>query len=254
MKKKGFALIELLVVIGIIGLISGIIIVGVQNTRAKTRDTQKIQNFEETPKGTEKEVKEEGKYSLEAWVKLTQEQGDFEDLNSVCKVTGFCEAKGTALAIVKKEPVLYHAAYTELEEGKLVAFWHLVKADSDLTIGQWYFLTATYGGTDDSVIRIYINGDFKNSKNVPGFIIDEDVNLFIGSIASWSDMNYTQGHFQGMIDEVRVYDYQISANIVEKHFQGDYSNEKSFTNSLGDRPAVAYWRFEEGEGGTTVEE
>ena len=93
MKKNGFTLIELLAVIGILGLVSGIIIVGIQKARAKERDIQRIQNFEE-------------KYILEDWVKLTQEQGDFEDLNSVCKATGFCEAKGAALAVVKKEPVL----------------------------------------------------------------------------------------------------------------------------------------------------
>ncbi len=208
-------------------------------------------DYVETPKGTGDDVEEENEYTLEAWIKLAQEQEGLEDINSVCIDTGFCEAKGAALAVAKREPVLYHAAYTELEEGKPVAYWHLLESNADISLDVWHFLAATYDGSD---VRIYIDGDFKNSKAVPGFVNDDNANLFIGSIASWSDLDYTQGYFQGTIDEVRVYDYAITSDIIDEHFKGEYDEWGLIPLPGKEKHPIAHWKFEEGAGSTTIEE
>jgi type II secretory pathway pseudopilin PulG len=210
-----------------------------------------IGDYLEAPKGTGDDVIEENEYTLEAWIKLSQAQEDLEDINSVCIDTGFCEAKGAALAIAQREPVLYHAAYTELEPGKPVAYWHLLESNTDISLSQWHFLAATYNGSD---IKIYVDGDFKNSKTVPGFVNDDNANLFIGAIASWSDLDYTQGHFQGIIDEVRVYDYAIASDIIENHFKGEYNEWGLIPFPGKEKPPVAHWKFEEGAGSTTIDE
>lgn len=45
--KKGFTLVELLVVVAIIGLIAGIAVVSVNSTRAKARDTKRLEDIKQ---------------------------------------------------------------------------------------------------------------------------------------------------------------------------------------------------------------
>jgi prepilin-type N-terminal cleavage/methylation domain-containing protein len=51
--KKGFTLIEMLVVIAIIGLLSSIIVVGLSSSRAKSRDAKRLSDVKEIQKWLE---------------------------------------------------------------------------------------------------------------------------------------------------------------------------------------------------------
>lgn len=62
MNKKGFTLIELLVVIAIIGLLSTIVIVSLNRTKAKARDTRRISDFKEIATALELFYSQTGKY------------------------------------------------------------------------------------------------------------------------------------------------------------------------------------------------
>jgi prepilin-type N-terminal cleavage/methylation domain-containing protein len=41
-KRKGFTLVELLVVVAIIGLLSGMVVISIKNVKAKARDSQRV--------------------------------------------------------------------------------------------------------------------------------------------------------------------------------------------------------------------
>ena len=60
--KKGFTLIELMVVVGIIGLISSMVLVSIQGARGKARDAQRIQEFSQVQKALEIYFAEKEKY------------------------------------------------------------------------------------------------------------------------------------------------------------------------------------------------
>jgi prepilin-type N-terminal cleavage/methylation domain-containing protein len=60
--KKGFTLIELLVVIAIIAILSGLVIVRVNNSQAEARDVKRIQALDETAKALEMYKIKFGKY------------------------------------------------------------------------------------------------------------------------------------------------------------------------------------------------
>ena len=211
-------------------------------------------------------ILEKTRYTLEAWVKLSDSQGPFEDVNSICQATGFCEAKGMAIAIGGRVPGVYHAADKELEAGKPVSYWYLIKNDSiQLTLDQWHFLAATYDGREgkDKKVRLYVDGETAPvaiSSDALDFVVDPDANVFLGSLGIWSDLAEPAiqkpdlGNFEGLIDEVRIYNYAIDENptkeLVKKHFQHDYSNEKPL---IGDPGPIAYWPFSEGSGSETAE-
>ena len=205
------------------------------------------------------------RYTLESWVKLTSNQGPFEDINSICLETGFCEAKGAAIAIGGNVPGVYHAANKELEAGKPVSYWYLIKNDTvQLSLGQWHFLVATYDGREgkDKKVRLYVDGKTTAMaiSDALGFVADPDANVFLGSLWNWSNLTEPAiqkpdlGNFKGLIDEVRVYNYAIDEDptkeLVKKHFQHDYTNEKPV---IGDPGPIAYWPFSEGTGTETTD-
>lgn len=211
------------------------------------------------------------RYTLEAWVYLTANQTGFENINSICQGTGFCEAKGVSLAIGYNVPGVYHAGLAQSpdlddREDIMVSYWYLIKNDLiQLNQNQWYFLAATYDASADKAgdkkVRLYVDGELVAVSDLPlDFVADPDSNVFLGSLANWTDLTETElekpdiGNFEGFIDEVRIYDYAIDnwepgENYVVNHFQGDYSNETLLGGN--DPKPVAHLPFEEGEGHQT---
>ncbi len=63
-KQKGFTLIELLVVISIIGVLSGIVMVSVQDMRAKARDARRKQDLAQVVKAVELYNLDYGRYQI----------------------------------------------------------------------------------------------------------------------------------------------------------------------------------------------
>lgn len=73
---------------------------------------------------------------------------------------------------------------------------------SQIPMSAWTHLAATYDG---SVLRLYVNGDMVSEKSMSGSIVSTSGALCIGGDTVWGEF------FDGLIDEVRVYDRALSA-------------------------------------------
>ena len=62
MKQKGFTLVELLVAIGIIGILSSIAVVSVSNVRAKARDAKRVADVKQVQTALESYMNDKGEY------------------------------------------------------------------------------------------------------------------------------------------------------------------------------------------------
>jgi prepilin-type N-terminal cleavage/methylation domain-containing protein len=62
MRQKGFTLVELLVAIGIIGILSSIAVVSVSNVRAKARDAKRLADVKQIQTALEAYLNDMGKY------------------------------------------------------------------------------------------------------------------------------------------------------------------------------------------------
>lgn len=66
-KERGFTLIELLVVISIIGLLSSIILAGLQSARSKSRDTFRMQSLRQVVTALHLYADTTGRYPISGW-------------------------------------------------------------------------------------------------------------------------------------------------------------------------------------------
>ena len=113
-------------------------------------------------------------------------------------------------------------------------FWNLsstVKPDPD----KWYFVVATFDGKEAA---LYVNGKKTvSATDVPTTIAIDDYGVCIG------DNNEATGrYFNGIIDEVKLYDRALSADEVAKQYAA--------ASETAEAGLVASWAFNEGEGTT----
>src|SRR3989344_880791 len=103
-------------------------------------------------------------------------------------------------------------------------------SSSALTISSWYFISATFDGTD---LIVYINGENKGSRTATNSANQNDY-AAIG-------MAHAAGgyYFNGLIDEVRIYNRALSAEEMRYHY-----------NRGG---PVAHWKFDESGGRTAYD-
>lgn len=79
-----------------------------------------------------------------------------------------------------------------------------------VAIGVWTHLAATYDG---STVRLYVGGTLAASTAAPGSMAASSGPLRIGGNGIWSEW------FDGLIDEVRVYDRALSAAEIQRDLQ-----------------------------------
>jgi len=94
----------------------------------------------------------------------------------------------------------------------------------------WHHLVSTYDGNE---LRLYIDGVLRDSvsENRP-IAYRDDTTVTI------SDSEF--GHvFDGLIDEVRIYNRALSAEEITEHYRGEFINDTGL---------VGYWNFDEGAG------
>jgi len=87
--------------------------------------------------------------------------------------------------------------------------WETAQISSTMNTGIWYHVTGTYDGTN---LKVYLNGNLEDTEAAPSPETG-NYNLFIGSGHS---SNSPYAYFSGQIDDVRIYNYALSANQVKK--------------------------------------
>jgi prepilin-type N-terminal cleavage/methylation domain-containing protein len=109
MKKKGFTVIELLVVVAIIGLLASFVLVFVDSARAKSRDSKRIAEASTLQKAVEFYYNDRNEYpEATDWIKIEEDT----DANGP-----FSQAMKTYLPVMPKDPL-----YPKEENGKVFSY------------------------------------------------------------------------------------------------------------------------------------
>ncbi len=78
-----------------------------------------------------------------------------------------------------------------------------------LDTGKWYFIVGVWDGT---TIKIYLNGELKNSKKVSATIGNYDSDLFIGTYGG----DISRYAFKGIIDDIAIFNEALSSAEIEQ--------------------------------------
>lgn len=95
--KRGFTLIELMVIISIIGLMSSVVLSAISSARVKARDTQRIRDLQEISKAVELYYDKYGYYPLRTGTGIfgavsTAGSANWASLETTLKTEGFLSA------------------------------------------------------------------------------------------------------------------------------------------------------------------
>jgi hypothetical protein len=138
--------------------------------------------------------------TIECWVK-TDKAGQ-ENTWFVNRVFGGGTSTGYRMGIMSGNPC-FEVPQTDWS--------HHLKAKIALPTGQWVHLAGTFDG---KVERIYVNGDEQGSLDRPGVINANTFHLCLGNF----EIGHA-AHFDGLLDEVKLYDRALSAEEVREHFK-----------------------------------
>lgn len=132
-----------------------------------------------------------------------------------------------------------------IDSGK-VKFWSRNNALEEQEVSVPYKLSSwnyVVGVQNGNVISLYLNGNFVKSYDMKSNITQQYLGEVTGNnyysahtIGKYTDAGY---FFNGLIDEVRIYNQPLDAETIQKHYRGDYSSDPK--DSL-----VMYQSFEEG--------
>jgi len=115
--------------------------------------------------------------------------------------------------------------------------WRYCTTPSNIAVSlnKWNHILFFY---DNSVGKVYINGQLGCTFSYNGSIVSGTNSLKIGTNSTSST---NSERFNGIIDEVRIYNRALSENEVLEHYQGIYNNDSGL---------VGLWHFDEGSGQT----
>ena len=94
---------------------------------------------------------------------------------------------------------------------------HTIYSTTNVTEKEWQHLVMTYDG---KAINIYVNGNLDTTKNVTGNITAAQVSTFIGT----EEADY---FFNGLIDEVKIYDRALSAEQIQQQYLNGTQGEET---------------------------
>lgn len=92
-----------------------------------------------------------------------------------------------------------------------------IESSYDLGTNQWYLVTATYDGIN---LRMYVDGKSVSDPVASGSISSSSTPFLIGAQYNSGSISH---YFNGQIDDVRIYNYALSAAQVRKLYNGGFS-------------------------------
>ncbi len=152
-----------------------------------------------------------GAYTISVWVYREGDgTGVFNGIVTTAKKTGTTDRgfNGYSLLYYPGGNVvrLYHD-----EDG--AGDWKYAESNGDLALNTWYYLTAVW---DNPTMILYIDGVAQpTTGSANNITYHADTESAIGQY--W--WNGGEGFFNGIIDEVAIYDYALSASEVWEHYQ-----------------------------------
>lgn len=113
--------------------------------------------------------------------------------------------------------------------------WYQLTADFTLERRQWYYLAATYAA-EDGTMRLYIDGKLVGKKQVDAGTIElstKDIRIGKGKerrpIRPVRDNTFPDSYsFDGLIDEIRVFDKALTANEIAEKYNTYQQNQSRY--------------------------
>jgi len=93
------------------------------------------------------------------------------------------------------------------------SFIEIGNARTSINPGQWYHAVGVY---DSDAVKLYVNGELKHSNTNSGF--GDDIGGLTSPVHIGSLEHYDRFYFNGVIDEVRIYNRALSAEEILAHY------------------------------------
>lgn len=91
-----------------------------------------------------------------------------------------------------------------------------LKSTTIVNDGKWHFIAITRNLTTQK-FSIYVDGNLENSMNDEGKNLDSDSALL--EIGDWANESYDSGTFNGVIDDIRIYNRALSESEIQELYQ-----------------------------------
>ncbi|NEO92801.1 MAG: filamentous hemagglutinin N-terminal domain-containing protein, partial [Moorea sp. SIO3G5] len=176
---------------------------GISGTAGKFDSNDNAVNIGTVPSGSDLDISNQS-FTVEAWVKpneIGERQAYFGIHNPDQNI--------------RSDNDKSNSLYFRLNENASVAFGDfpndLETPENIIEVDNWYHIVASYDQTSDTN-TIFVNGREINRNN-QGFFNGEDPRVLIGA---WRDIG--DQPFNGVIDEVAVYNTALSPETVAKHY------------------------------------
>jgi prepilin-type N-terminal cleavage/methylation domain-containing protein len=128
---------------------------------------------------------------------------------------GANDSKGYRIFVHSGSPAYFLGVAGDGTANSIIAGSQLL---SPMNLNKWYYgvLTHSYA-TTNGLLRLYLNGELKDTKTINGYIKFPNTNgLKIGTYVYWPSVpNYI---YNGLIDEVRIYDVTIPASQIQQNY------------------------------------
>ncbi|MFH1614652.1 MAG: LamG-like jellyroll fold domain-containing protein [Planctomycetota bacterium] len=166
-----------------------------------------------------------GDFSILAWFKATSAKDQF-----IVRFNGATKCVETYI-----NSKSYVGSYIATNTKEIRLLYNNKKYNGD----QWHHMAITMENGKENGYKLFIDGTMVGSLSCSEFFSDWS-NLTIGANPEGS---WNKHFFNGMIDEVQIYNRALSAKKIQKLYQSQVNIKPSAPSGL-----IAYWKFEEGNG------